>query len=92
MKAQTLKTRLEKRYKGSKNSVSYKLISSLINGHHYLLRTCKTSGTGRFTKNMNYTAETEELLNLVGIKFETGNDSPRGGRTGNFIRVITKII
>ena len=28
---------------------------------------------------------------LLGINFESGNDSPRGGLTGNFFKILTKI-
>jgi len=45
-----------------------------------------TSGSGKFTKN----AENDNIywiIKLLGYKFEKGNDSPRGGQTGNFIKV-----
>lgn len=55
-----------------------------------VIRPCSSSGRGRFTSNMDYTKDTENLLKLLGIKFESGNDSPRGGLAGNFIIVLTK--
>lgn len=32
------------------------------------------------------------LLDRLGVKYEKGNDAPRGGLTGNYIRIITKIV
>ena len=53
--------------------------------------TCHTSGRGRFTTNLDYTGHTIEGLQQVGlghgIHFITGNDSPRGGKTGNWIEL-----
>ena len=98
MKTTTLQKRLEKRYNGSKNSKAYQIVKDLINGtnktymvYGNMIRTCSTSGRGRFTSNMDYTREVRSLLMLLGIKFEGGNDSPRGGLTGNFFKILTKI-
>ena len=98
MKATTLKNRLDRKYNGSKTSKAYQIVKDLINGtkETYMvfdstIRPCKTSGSGRFTTNMDYTMETKRLLTLLGIKFKSGNDAPRGGFTGNYITVLTKI-
>jgi hypothetical protein len=98
MKAQTLQQRLEKRYTGSKTAKSYQIIKDLITGQNYtysvkgnIIRPCRTSGMGRFTTNLDYTNDVEALLKLLGIRYETGNDSPKGGKPGNFIKVLTKI-
>ena len=98
MKTITLQKRLENRYNGSKNSKAYQIVKDLINGtnntymvYGNLIRPCSTSGKGRFTTNMDYTKETRSLLMLLGIKFESGNDSPKGGLTGNYFKILTKI-
>ena len=98
MKTITLQKRLENRYNGSKNSKAYQIVKDLINGtkttymvYGNVIRPCATSGRGRFTSNLDYTKDTENLLNLLGIKFESGNDSPRGGLTGNYFKILTKI-
>ena len=98
MKTITLQKRLENRYTGSKNSKAYQIVKDLINGTNKtymvngdLIRPCSTSGRGRFTSNMDYTRETRSLLMLLGINFEFGNDSPRGGLTGNYFKILTKI-
>ena len=98
MKTITLQNRLEKRYNGSKNSKAYQIVKDLINGtnktymvYGNVIRSCSTSGRGRFTSNMDYTKEVRSLLMLLDIKFESGNDSPRGGLTGNYFKILTKI-
>ena len=98
MKAITLQKRLENRYNGSKNLKAYQIVKDLINGtnntymvYGNLIRPCSTSGRGRFTTNMDYTKETRSLLMFLGIKFESGNDSPKGGLTGNYFKILTKI-
>jgi len=56
-----------------------------------IIRPCYTSGHGRFVTNMDYTCEICRLLDLLKVKYEVGNDAPRGGQTGNFIKILTKI-
>lgn len=60
-------------------------------GTFAFIRPCKTSGSGRFTKNADYTADICAALDILGIEYTSGNDSPRGGKTGNFIKLITYI-
>lgn len=98
MEAITLQKRLENSYTGSKNSKAYQIVKDLINGtnktymvYGNVIRPCATSGRGRFTSNRDYTKATENLLTLLGIKFKRGNDSPRGGLTGNYFKILTKI-
>jgi hypothetical protein len=58
------------------------------------VRTCWTSGSGRFTKNMDYTEDTLNVLHHAGLKqnvdFTLNNDSPRGGKTGNYLVLTSK--
>ena len=89
MKASTLVKRIAKA-NPNKTSVAYKLAVEVTRGAT-LLRTCWTSGKGRFTSNQDYTYATEQLLKKLGVKFESGNDAPKGGLTGNFIKIKTKI-
>lgn len=56
-----------------------------------LIRPCYTSGSGRFASNQDHTLAITKLLDLLGVKYETGNDAPRGGLTGNYIKILTKI-
>ena len=98
MKATTLQSRLAKRNNGSKSAQSYRIVSDLINNtnktftiRNGIIRPCYTSGRGRFTTNMDHTSGTLYLLDLIGVRYEKGNDAPRGSATGNFIKIITKI-
>ena len=99
MKATTLQKRLDNRYKGSKNTIAYKIVTDVINKTNKsyrvfwenTIRPVTTSGSGRFTTNLDYTRDVENLLDLIGVKYTSGNDAPRGGATGNFIKIITKI-
>lgn len=92
MKIENAKKRLENRYKGSKNAIAYKLVKEVIENQKAIIRPCWTSGRGRFTTNLDYTKDTENLLVLLGIKFESGNDYPLGGKPGNYIKILTKIV
>lgn len=97
MKASTFKTRLDK-IVTSKNRKAYQILNDIANQTNKsymivggIIRPCHTSGSGRFTSNLDYTKEVETLLSKMSIKFESGNDSPRGGKTGNWIKILTKI-
>lgn len=57
-----------------------------------LIRPCFSTGRGRFIHNVDHTLEVCFLLERLGLKYEKGNDAPRGGLTGNYIKVITKIV
>ena len=51
------------------------------------VRTCRTSGSGRFTSNLDSTETTIAALKALGLTFKLGNDAPRGGLTGNWIEL-----
>jgi hypothetical protein len=98
MKILTLKNRLSKRYKGSKTSKAYQVIVDLVEGTNTtymvwgnIIRPCHVSGSGRYTKNMDYTEDVTALLDLLGVKYQSGNDAPKGGKPGNFILIKTSI-
>lgn len=90
MKTSTLEIRLSNRYTGSKQSKDYQFAKQVIAGDRFI-RPCYTTGRGRFTTNLDYTDSTISLLNLLGLKIETGNDAPKGSPTGNWIKILTKI-
>ncbi len=87
-------TTFEKRTKGnSKNSNGYGYAKELLTTKERVY-TCHTSGSGRFTTNIDRTENTIEILKDAGLKFAvdfiTGNDSPRGGKTGNYVELTSK--
>ena len=98
MKILTLKNRLSKRYKGSKTSKAYQVIIDLVEGNNStcmiwngLIRPVKNAGSGRFHSYADYTRDITAMLDLLGIRYTTGNDAPRGGKSGNWIKILTKI-
>lgn len=84
----------------SKTSIAYRFLMEIggapgkasgvfrKNGVH---RPCYTRGCGRFCSNLDHTDEICRFLEKLNVKFELGNDAPRGGLTGNFIKIKTKI-
>lgn len=93
----TIEKRLSK-FTGSKTSISYQVAKDLATGENKsykvsgnIIRPVHTSGSGRFTSNLDYTQDCIKILTFLKLKFETGNDSPRGGLTGNFIKIVTTI-
>lgn len=99
MQATTLKNRLAKRYTGSKTAIAYKVLTDLTEGTNKtymiedgkIIRPVYVSGSKRFASNQDHTYAISNLLDLLGVKFESGNDAPRGGLTGNYIKILTKI-
>jgi len=67
-----------------KSSKTYKVFGNTIRPVH-------TSGSGRFTSNLDYTHPTKNLLTKLGIDTILTNDSPRGGLTGNLLTITTKL-
>jgi len=46
------------------------------------------SVSGRFSKNLDYTEDVINVLRAAGLKnkdFDLRNDSPRGGKPGNYL-------
>lgn len=98
-------TTLYKRFKKnpvSATSVAARIIRYLCGERTYttmgyvddkkLIRPCYAAGRGSFIHNVDHTFEVCALLDRLGVKYEKGNDAPRGGLTGNYIRIITKIV
>lgn len=80
-------------YDGSKSSIAYKVAKDVINSTNSsylikngLIRPAYISGSGRFIKLNDHTEAIKKILTLLSIKFTSGNDAPRGGKTGNFIK------
>ena len=88
MKKETIAKRLGKA-KVNKTTSAYQLLTVwLSNPLSPVIRPCWTSGKGRFCKNMDYTQDLCTLLESLRVRYELGNDAPREGKTGNYIRII----
>lgn len=93
MKSTTLAQRINKflRIKSGSIAVKYQDIVELLEFPEKTLHPCGYYGRGRFTSIKNgYYADICAGLRLIGIDFEKGNDAPRGGASGEFIRLTKK--
>jgi hypothetical protein len=89
MKNSTLSKRIEK-LELRKNTLVYGMINNLATGD--ILR--PVFSQGRTWKNSSLVDKSRELiiiLTLLKLKFKTGNDAPKGGKTGFFVKIITKL-
>lgn len=87
MKKETIKKRLDAKCV-NKNSSAYRLLNEwLAKDGNTIIRPCWTSGRGRYCTNLDYTTQTVALLEILHVRYEVGNDAPRGGLTGNFIKI-----
>ena len=98
MKTSTLKSRLAK-LTVQKSTIAYKIIIDVIEGTNNSgrvfgneVRPVYVLGSGRRSKNQDHTEAVTRILDALNVKYEAGNDSPRGGLTGNFIKVKSSII
>ena len=95
MKKTTAQARLEKLADAkivSKSSVAYKMVCEWLEDcdSAILIRPCYVTGHGRFSKNADYTASVCKMCDAIRLRYEAGNDAPRGGACGNWIKIITK--
>ena len=90
MKATTILKRLGKKAdekRVNRTSSAYKLVKTACETGNGFIRPCWTSGHGRFCKNMDYTADVVIILGLMNVQFGAGNDAPKGGKCGNYIKI-----
>lgn len=87
MKKTTIEKRLAK-VPVNKCTSAYKLLADwLKKDGNAVLRPCWTNGSGRFIRNSDHTDDLCRLLNALRVRYTRGNDAPRGGSTGNFIKI-----
>lgn len=56
--------------------------------NHAMLRPITTVGSNRYSQySRDHTDEYTKYLDSLKLKYEIGNDSPRGGQLGKFIRI-----
>lgn len=74
----------------SKNSIIYKTLLALKTGQ--VIRPVYAQGsTWKHSSLTDITLGLTAALNKLGVDFEQGNDAPRGGKTGAFVKITTKI-
>jgi len=74
----------------SKRSLIYQTIANVIEGENFI-RPCYSTGSGKWTRNVDNTWNFEAALRRMNFEFTSTNDSPRGGMLGKLIIVTTKI-
>lgn len=58
------------------------------NYKYFILRPIQKVGSGRYSQySKNHSDQYEKYLKELGLEFEEGNDAPKGGRLGDFIKV-----
>lgn len=98
MKQETAINRLEKVIKSlnnkerhifapKMNSIEYKIIMNAIESCDHKAHTCRVLGYGSHIHNDDRTLTVCMLLNNASIKYELGNDAPRGGACGRHIKL-----
>ena len=91
MKTKTIKKRLEKLVEkniAKKGTCAYRLIDEMCEREKDTIRPVWTSGSGRYTSNLNYTGQVCYLLDKMKVMYEIDNDAPRGGACGTFIKIL----
>lgn len=92
MKKETLQKRIEKNLYTKKGTLAAKYcgVIYMITSKNPIVYPCRWHRNGgRYQledKSRNYI----DGLELLGISYETGNDSPRGGKEGYYIRLTAK--
>lgn len=56
-----------------------------------LIRTCYITGSGSYARNQDYHDRLKTILRKHGIPYSEGNDAPRGGKTGQWVKVSDSI-
>lgn len=45
------------------------------------------TGSGRYIRLVSYEHEITTLLNMLGYKYKKGNNAPKGGKQGDYIKI-----
>jgi hypothetical protein len=92
MKKETLQARIEKHLytKGGSLAKKYEEVVELLNNPERTMRPVYWAGHSRNISLHDSSANLEQGLSLLGIDYETGNDAPKGGKNGYFVRLTAK--
>lgn len=93
-----LKTSAEKKLaklvsekKVNTTSIVYGWVNELIAGKKEFRPVYSQGSSWRHSSLFDRRAEFTFLLNAMGIEYKSGNDAPKGGQTGAFILITTKV-
>ena len=92
MKATTLNARIAKNLTTKTGSVKsiYQEVIYLLKNPTITIRPVSWSRSGGYMNLRDNSFNLTHGLNLIGIDFETGNDAPRGGKEGFFVKLTKK--
>lgn len=77
--------------KANKTSIVYGWVNEIIAGKKDFRPVYSQGSSWKHSSLFDRRIEFSTLLNMMKIEFTTGNDAPRGGQTGAFIKITTKI-
>lgn len=92
MKASTLQARIEKYLTTKKGNIHPKYEKVI----EFIKELCAIAHTRRWVRNgesmilSDRSHQYIDALTMLGVDYETGNDAPRGGATGYYIRLTKK--
>lgn len=75
----------------SKTSIVYGWVNELIEGKKEFRPVYSQCSTWKYSSLFDRRLEFTKILNAMGIEFVSENDTPKGGKTGAFIKITTKI-
>ena len=75
----------------SKTSIVYGWINELIEGRKEFRPVYSQGSSWKHSSLFDRRVEFTTILKAMGIEFVSGNDAPKGGKTGAFIKITTKI-
>ena len=90
MKKETLQARIKKHLytNGGKLAKKYEDVIVLLNNPERIMRPIYWGYKGRTLHDGS--ANLEWGLHILGIDYEAGNDAPRGGKNGYFVKLTSK--
>lgn len=72
----------------AKNSLAFKTAISAIENPGVDQVCGKNMGSGNYASSKTWQEQTANILRRAGIKFETSNIAPKGGKSGDRIKVL----
>jgi hypothetical protein len=75
----------------AKSSIVYGWINEMIAGKKEFRPVYSQGSSWKNSSLFDRRTELTTILKAMGVEYKSGNDAPRGGQTGAFITIITKI-
>ena len=75
----------------TKSSIVYGWIKELIGGKKEFRPVYSQGSSWKNSSLFDRRTEMTTILNAMKIEYKSGNDAPRGGQTGAFIQITTKV-